>query len=122
MKVHKIEQKTFINRGFGNKKKAKIDRIKEWISKTRPDWTKDENGEYLIEFPCLKIDRKIMITEFKITELVVFAKHLDLRMEIDGKGKKELIEEITTKALTKYPGKFKRTSAGTLIIEPANFE
>lgn len=122
MKTHKIEQKTLIKRGFGNAKKAKMDRINEWISRKRPDWAQDENGEYLIEFPGLKIDKKMFITELKLIELVVLAKHLNLEIDTDGKGRKDLAEEISTKAIRKYPEKFKRTTAGTLIIDPTNFE
>ena len=83
---------------------------------------KDENGEFVVEYPCLKLDKRITITQLSLIELTILTKHLNIEIDCKGKSKPELIKEITAETIQKYGGKFNFTPHGTMIIDPEIFK
>ena len=107
---------------FGTSRKFKLDKINEWILKNHSDWKKDENGEFVVEFECLKLDKRMRIRQLTLIEITILIKHLGIEIDSFGKGKEELIKEIVKKTKIKYPGKFNFTNAGDMIIDPELFK
>ena len=104
----------------GNSKQRKLEKIAEWITDNRPDWDKDEDGNYLIRYSSLHLDKKLYLNMMTLPEIKVLTKHLGLPIDFTGKDKSEIIQIVTEKTLEKFPT-FTCTKGGNLIIDPKNF-
>ena len=116
MKIE-IKSKNWLDRGT-SKKQKKLDKIYAWIEMNKPDWSKDEDGCYLVKHDAIVLGSRCYLNQLSIADLKVFTRHLDMEIEFEGRGKKDIVSEIKSKTLQKYPA-FKCTKSGNLITDPS---
>ena len=112
-----IKSKNWLDMGI-SKKQRKLDKIYEWIETNKPDWRKDSDGYYLIEHDAIVLSSRCYLNQLSLADLQVLTRHLDLDVEFGSRAKKDVVSEIKSKTLLKFPA-FKCTKSGNLIIDPS---
>jgi hypothetical protein len=112
-----IKSKNWLDVGI-SKKQRKLDKIYAWIETNKPDWRKDDDGYYLIEHDAIVLGSRCYLNQLSLADLKVLIRHLDLDVEFGSRAKKDVVSEIKSKTLQKFPA-FKCTKSGNLIIDPS---
>ena len=90
--------------------------VNDMIETNRPDWKKDDEGYHLVEHDAIVLTSRCYLNQLSIADLKVLTRHLDLDVEFEGRGIKDVLSEIKSKTLQKYPA-FQCTKSGNLIID-----